>query len=39
MTGWRAGVASAVLAIAIWQGLVWATELPRFIPARANAGW
>ncbi len=31
MSGWKAGIASTVLAIAIWQGVVWATELPRFI--------
>ena len=31
MSGWRAGLASALLALALWQGLVWATGLPRFI--------
>ena len=31
MTGWRAAIASAVLAISIWQGIIWVTELPRFI--------
>lgn len=31
MTRWRAGLASALLALAMWQGLVWATGVPRFI--------
>ncbi|PSL14050.1 ABC transporter permease [Shimia abyssi] len=31
MKGWRAGVASAAFGIAVWQGLVWATGLPKFI--------
>ena len=31
MSGWRAGLASALLAIGLWQALVWATDLPRFI--------
>ncbi|GMG82413.1 ABC transporter permease [Paralimibaculum aggregatum] len=31
LAGWRAGLASALLGIALWQGLVWATGLPRFI--------
>ncbi|MEM6306678.1 MAG: ABC transporter permease [Pseudomonadota bacterium] len=31
MTGWRAGVASALLGVALWQALVSLTGLPRFI--------
>ena len=31
MTAVRTVVASALLALAIWQGAVWATGLPRFI--------
>ena len=31
MSGWRAAVASAILGVALWQGIVWATGLPRFI--------
>lgn len=31
MTGWRAGLASALLALALWQGIVWATGVARFI--------
>lgn len=31
MTGWRAGVAATFVGLAVWQGVVWATGLPRFI--------
>lgn len=31
MTGWRAGIASAVLGIVIWQAIVWIGDLPKFI--------
>ncbi len=31
MTGWRAGIAATCLAIAIWQGVIWATGVARFI--------
>ncbi|MDV4168338.1 MAG: ABC transporter permease [Pseudomonadota bacterium] len=31
MSGWRAGILSALLGVAIWQAVVWATGLPRFI--------
>lgn len=31
MTGWRAGIASALLGIAIWQTIVWIGDLPKFI--------
>ena len=31
MTGWRAGVAATFVAIALWQAVVSATGLPRFI--------
>lgn len=31
MTGWRAGLASAIAGLAVWQAVVWATDLPRFI--------
>jgi len=31
MTGWRAALASALVAVGLWQGVVWATDLPRFI--------
>lgn len=31
MSGWRAGLASALLGVVLWQALVWATDLPRFI--------
>lgn len=31
MNGWRAGILSALLGVAIWQAVVWATGLPRFI--------
>lgn len=31
MSGWRAGILSALLGVAVWQAVVWATGLPRFI--------
>jgi putative hydroxymethylpyrimidine transport system permease protein len=31
MTGWRAGAASAIVGLVVWQALVWSTGLPRFI--------
>ncbi|SFR19654.1 ABC transporter permease [Poseidonocella sedimentorum] len=31
MTGWRAGLAAALLALALWQAVIWATGAPRFI--------
>lgn len=31
MSGWRAGILSALLGVALWQAVVWATGLPRFI--------
>ncbi len=31
MTGWRAGIAATAMAVALWQLVVWATGLPRFI--------
>lgn len=31
MTGWRAGIASAFLGVAIWQAIVWIGDLPKFI--------
>ena len=31
MTGWRAAIASTLLALFLWQLLVWGTGLPRFI--------
>ncbi|MEM7240658.1 MAG: ABC transporter permease [Pseudomonadota bacterium] len=31
MTGWRAGILSAFLGLAIWQGIVWFAGLPKFI--------
>lgn len=31
MTGWRAGIAAMLLAIALWQAVVWATGVARFI--------
>lgn len=31
MKPWQAGVASALIAIAIWQAVVWIGDLPRFI--------
>lgn len=31
MSGWRAGILSALLGVAVWQTVVWATGLPRFI--------
>ncbi|MCI5086801.1 MAG: ABC transporter permease [Rhodovulum sp.] len=31
MSGWRASILSALLGVAIWQAVVWATGLPRFI--------
>ncbi|SMX51225.1 Putative aliphatic sulfonates transport permease protein SsuC [Actibacterium lipolyticum] len=31
MRGWQSAVASAVLGLALWQGVVWAYDLPRFI--------
>ncbi|MDC0738436.1 ABC transporter permease [Cognatishimia sp. SS12] len=31
MTGWRAGLASALLGIALWQLIVWLGDLPKFI--------
>lgn len=31
MSGWRAGILSALLGVALWQTVVWATGLPRFI--------
>ncbi|MEE3317448.1 MAG: ABC transporter permease [Pseudomonadota bacterium] len=30
MSGWRAGILSALLGVALWQAVVWATGLPRF---------
>jgi putative hydroxymethylpyrimidine transport system permease protein len=31
MSGWRAGILSALLGVALWQAVVWASGLPRFI--------
>lgn len=31
MTGWRAGIISAICLVAFWQGLVWAFNLPKFL--------
>lgn len=31
MSGWRAAIASALLGLALWQGVVWFADLPRFI--------
>lgn len=31
MTGWRAGLVSALLAVVLWQVIVWVADLPRFI--------
>jgi putative hydroxymethylpyrimidine transport system permease protein len=31
MSGWRAGILSALLGVTLWQAVVWATGLPRFI--------
>jgi putative hydroxymethylpyrimidine transport system permease protein len=31
MTGWRAGVAATLLALALWQMVVWTTGVARFI--------
>ena len=31
MTGWRAGLAAALLGIALWQAVIWATGVARFI--------
>ncbi|MGH1466999.1 MAG: ABC transporter permease [Cognatishimia sp.] len=31
MTGWRAGIASALLGLTLWQAIVWLGDLPRFI--------
>lgn len=39
MTGWRAGIISAILCVAIWQFVVSATGMPRFIlPGPALVG-
>jgi putative hydroxymethylpyrimidine transport system permease protein len=29
--GWKAGLASTATGLAVWQGIVWATDLPSFI--------
>ena len=31
MTGWRAGIAATLLALAVWQAVVWLTGVARFI--------
>ena len=31
MSGWRAGIAATLLVVALWQAVVWATGVPRFI--------
>lgn len=31
MRGWRAGLAAALLGLALWQAIIWATGMPRFI--------
>jgi putative hydroxymethylpyrimidine transport system permease protein len=31
MTGWRAGLASALVGVLLWQAVVWVSDLPRFI--------
>ncbi|MEP2639953.1 ABC transporter permease [Roseobacter sp.] len=31
MTGWRAGLAAALLSVAVWQVVIWSTGVARFI--------